>query len=115
MAFVFCLARIFFRVSPVILGRVTVQSMFAFLHPSHETDSSSGALFFAQRRTRNANGTRVIEEETQGTVGRRKMIGQGVGQGQRISPSLPPSCLVFPPIFIEKKTFMYEAAHKMCY
>ena len=45
------------------------------------------ASFFAQRRARNANDTRLTADEAQGIVGRRKMIGEE-------HLTLPPSCLV---------------------
>ena len=111
MAFVFCLSQggqNFLSGFSWHLGKGDLQSMFPFLDPSHETDSSSGALFFAQWRARNASDTRVIGDEAQGIVGRRKMI-------DAAHLNLPPSCLVCPPIFIKRKTFVYEAAHEMCY
>ena len=50
--------------------------------------------FFAQGRARNASDTRVTADEPQGTMGRRKMIGEA-------HLTLPPSCLVCAQIFIE--------------
>ena len=67
----------------------------------------AGSLF-AQRRARNASDTRVTADEVQGTMGRRKIIGEA-------HLTLPPSCLVCAQIFIEWETSVYEATYEMCY
>ena len=54
------------------------------------------ASLFARRRARNASDTRVIGDEAQGTMGRRKKIGEA-------HLILPPSCLVCAQISRERR------------